>query len=422
MSKKILEDIIKVNNKKVIVNDRIYSRKKNNESSDFIQKRSGTKKKKISQNALWLIAIFSVIFLFFTISSLFTSATVTIFPKVKEFSINKKFTAIKESNANLLSYDLIILSGEESKEVSGGEEKEYQEYAKGKVIIYNAFNSIPQKLSKDTRLEGSNGKIYKTKTEVTVPGIKNNIPGKVEVDIYASEIGNEYNDKPIDFKIFGFKGTSKYNKFYARSVGNISGGLKGKSRQVDQIEKEKVLKELKESLSAKLFQKAKDQIPKDFILLNNAMYFNVDEENETQPNDQGNITFKIRGTFNGVIFNKQKLEKEIINLNLNKDENKDVYIPNLENLDFSGLEKGLLTLVDIKELDFNLSGNVKIVWRIDSDKIRNELLGSKKKEFNLLMEDYKDIIYNASLTIKPVWEKNLPDKDNAIKIVVNYPL
>ena len=46
---------------------------------------------------------------------------------------------------------------------------------------------------------------------------KDGKPGSVEVGIYGSSAGPEYNSIPIDFKIFGFKNTPKYAKIYARS-------------------------------------------------------------------------------------------------------------------------------------------------------------------------------------------------------------
>src|SRR3989344_6062534 len=106
-----------------------------------------------------------------------------------------------------------IISGEESKVVQDTKTKDVIEKAKGTVLIYNNFSSVPQRLDIDTRLEGSNGKIYKTVKKIVVPGMRSSAPGSVEVGIYAAAGGEEYNSGPLDFTIFGFKGTPKYSKF-----------------------------------------------------------------------------------------------------------------------------------------------------------------------------------------------------------------
>jgi hypothetical protein len=432
MSKKIFQDVVKIKTEKKIERPEkkaSYSDIKLNTRKDTqlpvvekINKINTKKRKIISPNMLWFVALIAVVFLFFAISSLFSSAVVNIVPKTKDFNLDKTLTAVKDVNVGALSYDLVVISGEESKELKSGEEKDYLEYAKGKVLVYNSFSSSPQIFSKDTRLEGSNGKIYKTKSQVIVPGMKKDMLGKIDVEIYGSEVGETYNSSPLDFKIYGFRGTSKYTKFYARSVGDITGGLKGKSRQVSQFDKENAIKELKENLSNKLFQKAKDQIPKNFVLLKDAMYLNVDDESETPADNNGNVVVRLKGTFNGIIFNKENLEKEILTASLSKDDNTDAYVSNMESLIFSKPDKELITLNDMKDITFNLSGNPKIVWRVDDNKIKEELFGKNKDDFNQVLAGYIKIIDSANLKVKPVWQKSLPLNSKKIKIIVNYPL
>src|SRR3989344_1559648 len=197
---------------------------------------------------LWFIALVSAAFCFFALSFWLTKAEITVNPKTQSIVLNENFSAGKNSTNNL-SFDLVAIEGEETAIVQTLGEKDVSEKATGTVMIYNAFGSSPQTLSVDTRLEGSNGKVYKTKTRVVVPGkSKDGIPGSVEADIYAAEAGDEYNSEPLDFKIFGFKGTPKYSKFYARSKGAITGGFEGKSPVISETEKENTLAELKTAL------------------------------------------------------------------------------------------------------------------------------------------------------------------------------
>ncbi len=425
MSKNILQDIVRNKNSKK--KEILYKRtipstilKRNSlPDTNFID--LGRKKNK-SYYPLWFVALFAVVFLFFTVSLLFSNATITVNPKTKDFIVNQNLTATnKSSNTDGLSYDLVVLSGEDKKEVVGGEEKNYTEYAKGTILVYNAFSTSAQTLSADTKLEGSNGKIYKTKSKITIPGMtKSNDPGKIGVDIYALQFGEEYNSTPLDFKISSFKGTSKYGKFYARSVGDITGGLKGLSRQVSDVEKENIINELKNSLSQKLLEKAKNQIPKDFILLKDATFINVDESNIISAEKPDNFIVSIKGTFTGVLFNKDKLIKEVLNESLSETDNKDAYIFNIENLSVSALDQSTINLSDMKDINFNLSGAVKIVWNIDGNKIVGDLLGKSKKDFEQILLKYPNID-SASSVIKPFWEGSFPDKAEKIKVIINSP-
>ena len=441
MPKNILQDVIKIkNNKKIEVNQKkIFTSDALKNVATHSSLGEGKQKEKKSYNSLWLVAVISIVFLFFSLSYFFSSAIVTINPKMKDFTLNQNVVATPKANDSTgLSYDIIVLSGEEQKEVPGGEERDWKVPATGKILFYNAFNFSNQIIPANTKLEGSNGKIYETKNEVIIPGIaKDRIPGKIEVDIFAEKIGEEYNSKALDFKVLIFKGTSKYSKIFARSVGDIVGGFNGKSNQLSDVDKENDVQQLKDLLYKKLFNKAKNQIPNDFILLNNATFLNIDEQDIVPSKNLGFYTVDIKGTFSGILFDKNQLTKEVINdifpsNNLGDgtidslSENsatpsvtsKDVYLSNIENLSISSFDQNLITLADMKNITFNLSGTVKVVWNIDVSKIAEDLLGKSKKDFNKILLQYPNI-NSADLVIKPVWKNSFPDKLDKIKVIVN---
>lgn len=372
-------------------------------------------------SAIWLVAFFSIIFLFFGISFLFVKAKITINPIVKEVELNGSIKASKDSNdQNILSFDLITLSGEESKEVKGAEEKEYSEKAKGKVIIYNNFSTASQKLLIDTRLEGSNGKIYKTEKAVVIPGMKGETPGSVEVNIYANETGQEYNSAPIDFKIFGFKNSPKYEKFYARSEGEIVGGMEGKSFQLSEEETALIKKELEVVLKEKLYKKVSEQIPEGFILYKDATFLEI-EENAIKPSaEEGKSVYVLKATLYGFLFNEQKLTKKIVeNLSENY-ESKDIYIPNIKSLIFSLNSKDNTDFKLVNEINFILLGSSKIVWKFNETEFIPKILGKNKKELHQILSEYPNV-ESADLVIKPTWKRSFPDKQKDIKIIINYP-
>jgi len=379
------------------------------------------KKDRGSQYALWFVALVAVVFLFFAVSFVFSGAKITVNPKVKDMAFNENLSAIKDSNTDDLSFDLVVISSEEKKTMQGGEEKDVLEKATGTVLIYNAFSSSSQPLSLDTRLEGSNGKIYKTKTKTVVPGTaKDGTPGSVEVGIYASEAGEAYNSDPLDFKIFGFKGMPKYDKFYARSKGKITGGLVGKFHQISDAEKETAMNELKDALQAKLFKKVADQIPSGFALFKNSVFLNIDDENVDYTSADGTVSVGVKGTLYGFLFNERKLTKKIIENDTETYNVDDVFISNIKDLTFSLTTKDATLFTDVKNIAFNLSGTPKVVWKVDTEKLISDLLGKRKKDFYQVLSQYPNI-KSADLSLKPAWKTSFPDKSKDIKIIVNYP-
>ena len=175
MAKKILQDIIKVKNysdnqsdkkiEKISYKEREFSRIVAKDDSDYSV--SQIRENNIGPRyGLWFVALFAVVFLLFAVSFLFSGAKVTISPKTEDLVLNQNLNAIKDSsNDNDLSFDLVTIAGQETKAVQGGEAKDVVLKANGTVIIYNAFSSFPQTFSMNTRLEGSNGKIYKTEVK-----------------------------------------------------------------------------------------------------------------------------------------------------------------------------------------------------------------------------------------------------------------
>ncbi|MFA6520750.1 MAG: hypothetical protein WCT44_04075 [Candidatus Paceibacterota bacterium] len=370
---------------------------------------------------LWFVALFSVGFCFFAFSVFFSKAEITVSPKIVDVTLKENLSATKDSNTNL-SFNLIVIDGLESKTIQAAEEKDVKEYAKGTVVVYNAFSSSAQALNIDTRLEGSNGKIYKTQTKLVVPGMsKNGTPGSVEVGIYGAEVGEGYNSTPLDFKILGFKGTPKYAKFYARSKGDIKGGFIGKAPVVSDTEKVAAIKELKTALQVKLLKKATDQIPEGFVLFKDAVFLNTDDSNVSFTyNKDNSMTITDKGTLYGILFNEQKLTKKIVDSVVKDYDGNDVFISNIKDLSFTLVNEGNVAFADLKDINFNLSGPAKIVWKLDEDKFTTDLLGKSKDDFNSTVAQYPNI-ESANLTLKPRWKMSIPNETKNVKILVNYP-
>ncbi|HEU0085530.1 MAG TPA: hypothetical protein VFQ59_01055 [Candidatus Paceibacterota bacterium] len=373
---------------------------------------------------IWFLATVAVIFLFFAVSLLFVNAKVSVNPEQREVSLSKTFSAVKGGMNGALPFDLLVLSGQEEKIVAGGEEKEVIETAKGKVKIFNEFSSAPQALDINTRLEGSNQKIYKTVEKVVVPGMASDgTPGSIEVDIYASEPGKEYNSAPLDFKIFGFKGGPKYEKFYARSQGEISGGASGVSMSLSDSQKENAVIELENTLREKLLEKVRGQIPNGFVLWDDAIFVEMEEETLAKGSEPNTTLVVVKGVLYGFLFDEKRMSTEIINEAISDFDGSEAYVSNLKDLEFTLLDRENITsgnVNTVKNINFSLAGKPKVVYRISSESLASELAGKNKKDFERILSRYPHID-TADLSIRPVWKSSIPESTKDIEVVVNYP-
>lgn len=413
------EEPIKNVQKKIISSQKFSKQKKEIDEIDY--EMIPIQSKKSSRYGLWGVALISIIFLLIALSYLFAGANIVIHPKIEEIKIDDTYTASKGVGSGL-SYDVVVVSGEEVKLFPAGEEKDFEDSAKGKALLYNNWSKEPQVLDINTRLEGSNGKIYKTDEKITIPGINaDGNPGKKEVGIHASEIGASYNSDPLDFKILGFKGTPKYSKFYGRSVGSITGGMVGKARQLGEEEKKKYFEELASSLQEKLYKKSADQLPNGFLLYRPAVYFKVDEEKTGAVDEKGMISLSVKGTSSGVLIDEQQLTDRIMSNNKEDYDTKDkVYISNIKDLAFSVENIENVFLEEIKEISFHISGVANIVHKLDENKIIESLTGKSKSDFNNIMSGDANI-ESAELNLRPVWNRNIPDKIKNIEVKIEYP-
>lgn len=372
------------------------------------------------RHALWIVALISSVFLFFALSYFFLEVTITINPKTETIALNNNLSAVKDSAGKDLSFDLVALSGEESKAVPASGEKEVSAKAKGVVVIYNNFGSSPQRLDINTRLEGSNGKIYKTERQIVVPGKKGDTPGSVEVVVFGAEGGEDYNSGPLDFTIVGFKGTPKYTKFYGRSKGDLTGGFKGMSPVISEEERELAIGELRKGLQEKLFNKISEQIPSGFVLFKDGAFFRVDAETDAGAAGDTALTVSVKGSMYGLLFDEAELGRQIIGSHVTKGEEEEVFIHGIRNAKFALLGPQDISFGEAQKINFSLSGEVKAVWRLDEDEFVASLLGKRRKDFNQILLQYP-AVESAKMVISPFWKMSLPDKTKDIKIIVSYP-
>ena len=371
-----------------------------------------------SQKTLWFVALISMLVLFLALSTNFSSAKVTVTPKRQTFTVDELMNAERGSKNNTtIPFELVSMEGSESTTIEGSEMKELKVPARGQVVIYNTYSTAPQKLSIDTRLEGSNGKIYKTDKEVVVPGMVGTTPGSVRVGVYGFEPGDAYNTGPLDFKVFGFRGTAKYSKFYARSEGDITGGMTGSFYVVPETEKMRIESELHQTLEAKLRNKIIEQVPEEYVLFKDALIYKPGISQVSTAQKEEVAPVSVRGVVYGFLFKRTDIVNHIATLTIKDYAGVPVFVPGIENLTFTFGNKENLA-PEVTNFNFKLSGTGDVVYKLDDLDIAKQLLGRQKSEFkNILAENTH--IDSAELVLRPMWQNSLPEKLSRIKITIN---
>ncbi|MBP6855414.1 MAG: hypothetical protein KBC26_00305 [Candidatus Pacebacteria bacterium] len=175
-------------------------------------------------------------------------------------------------------------------------EKNIEQKAGGVVTIVNAYSTAAQPLVATTRFETPDGKIYRLVKGITIPGAKMVAgtlePSTIDASVVADKAGTEYNIGPVSkFTIPGFKGSDKFQKFYATSDAPMTGGFIGKGAVASPADIERAKKDAQEELKGALMVKlVADQ--QDLKLVPGAEQFTVTNV-VVNPKVETDGTFKI---------------------------------------------------------------------------------------------------------------------------------
>jgi len=368
--------------------------------------------------ALWGIAIIAVLFLVFSFTGLFAGATIKITPRQEKSIIDGVFSLSQEEKTGNLPFEVMILVGDKSMDIEATEERQVDRKASGEIVVYNAHDSASQRLIKNTRFETPDGKIYRIKDSIVVPGtsVENGeiIPGSVSVTIYADGPGEQYNGGFSDFTIPGFKGSPRYENFYARSKTEITNGFSG----VVKFPSESAVLGAREILGSELRESLMEQVgaqkPEGFVLYEDGIFITYDDEEDVSPASGNMVTVTERATLHSIIFKEDVLAKFIANQALASFDDEEVNILDIEMLDFKILDKENSSPLK-GDLSAEIAGDVHVVWKIDDLALSQALVGAPKKDFQKVLADFP-YIQRAEATLRPFWKRALPEEAKKIKI------
>ncbi len=286
--------------------------------------------------------------------------------------------------------------------------KAVEEKATGEIVIYNVYSSDSQVLVANTRFESPDGKIFRLKEKIIVPGAKiiegKITPSSINATVVADQAGPQYNIGPVSrFSIPGFEGSPKYEGFYASSQKSMTGGFIGERAYPTDEDIAKAKEEAKKGFKDYVNSFLSLQIPPEFKIIEGADQFTVlKEEVNKEVNEAENFTIFLEGESLNVGFRESDLKTLLENLAQN-DLGTDFKIKTYE------LEYGV-GRADFDEGKISFAVNFHGVFErpVDVESFREQILNKNEAELKGLVSLMPNI-RKTTVSFWPFWVKRVPD-------------
>jgi hypothetical protein len=356
------------------------------------------------------------------LSTFFAGATVSVTPRTAVVSVPATMLAAANAPVGTLPYQVVSTSRAASTTVTASGSSQVSKAASGIITVYNAYSTNAQPLITNTRFEAPDGKIYRIKSAIVVPGAKaaadgTLTPGTVSVTAYADQPGTEYNRGQTQFTIPGFQGDPRYSKFYAQTAA-MTGGFVGMQATVAPADLTAAQNALKQGLQNALQGITSSQLPKDFLPITGTLAISYGDIAQT-PGDNNTVTFSQTATASIDVIHASDLAAAIAKQKV------DGY--NGEAVGFADSSVITIGLAGSStpaqgNLELALSGSPTLVWQFDPNALKAALVGKDKGGFEQIVTSFAPAITCSkdtpcSASIRPFWSGTFPSNPAKITIV-----
>ena len=352
----------------------------------------------------------------------FKGAELIVYPKLKEVTVQATFTAFKAPEAGALGYELLTLEETGERTIAATGVEKVSDQARGEITLYNSFSTEPQRLIKNTRFESPDGKIFKIQDSVTVPGYTTDTgggkaPGATTAKVFADTAGDAYNIGPAHFTIPGLKDTPQFDTMYAESKAPMQGGFVGDKLIVEPTELIKVQEAVRAELTDRLLGRMRTERPAGFELYESAARVRFESLPSVDAGEK-QATLREKAVLEAPLFAEDDFARYLAKNTVVEYKDEPVRLDNPQSLTFSYVAA---TSSDAAprwdKIDFTLSGNAKIVWTYDTEKLRSDIAGAAKADVSSILLSYQPAIERATAIMRPFWKRSFPDNPEKIKIV-----
>ncbi|MBP9711201.1 MAG: hypothetical protein KBD50_03010 [Candidatus Pacebacteria bacterium] len=346
------------------------------------------------------------------LSTLFAGATITVYPREAQVAVPASLSAQPNAPIGTLSYEVMTVTRSASTTVQATGSKNVSRAASGTVTIYNSFGTETQRLIANTRFEAPDGKIYRVRDSVVVPGMKGTTPGTATVTVFADSAGASYNrSEKTRFTVPGFKGDPRYEKFYAETS-SIVGGYVGPEPTVAAADLTKAREALQQGLAQAAQTSLGSQIPTGYLPVPGTLQVTYSEISQA-PGQESTAILGQSATMSAAIVSQEMLASVIAKQTVQDYQGEPVMIKDPSSVIMSVASS---TQLSAGRITIDLQGSPTLVWRYDSEKLVTSLLGKNKGEFESIIESFAPAIMRAEAKLRPFWDTSFPSEREKVKI------
>lgn len=350
------------------------------------------------------------------LSTLFAGATVTVFPREETVAAPKTLIAKLNPGTGELGYQVMSIQQSASTTVPATGTHEVSRSASGSVTIYNAFGTEKQRLIANTRFAAPDGKIYRLRESVVVPGATKNAdnslaPGTATVTIYADSPGAAYNRGETRFTIPGFQGDPRYDKFYAQGA-SMSGGFVGTEPAIADADISKAKDLIKQGLTQAAQSSLASQVPPGHLLVPGSLEVTFGTLNQTPVQGSNSAIISQTAVMSGVIVRESDLASGIAKEAVANYGGESVGITDVTTLSLATAT----TTKTATTITLSLSGTPTLRWQYNADTLKAALVGKNKSAFESIIQSFAPSITRAEAKVRPFWEGSFPSDPEKIKI------
>ncbi len=288
----------------------------------------------------------------------------------------------------------------------------------GKVVIYNEFSSENQPLVATTRLQTSDGKIFRITKGVIVPGVTKvggeTKPGAIEVEVVADKPGKEYDIEPTTFKIPGFEGGPKYEKFHAESVKPMKGGSGEGAAIVTAQDLAKAKEKLVAEAKKEILDDLKGKLGDSRHFFGDTTLFDIisSSSSEKAGAQAQKFTFTVNLKARILSFQKSDVEKLI-------EQGEKASGIKTAQIDFEKGVNYILSEADVGKgfLKFEAKTDFRLSEGVDLENFKKGSLGKNESELENFIKSYPSI-KSVDVNFWPFFSSRVPISERRVKIEI----
>lgn len=201
----------------------------------------------------------------------------------------------------------------------------------------------------------------------------------------------------------------------------FKGGASGLVYYLNDENKRFIKEVVESSLKNDLINQVKAELPKGYILYNDASNFSYKIDDDILSISK-EAKIDVYGYLSVVILNENSLIKAIMKNYLpavsNENEIKEIKLSGLNDLSFSFKEKDFVITKDVEKVEFSLDGILDAIWYPDLENLKNKLLGINKNDVSNIFKQDPGIA-SAIVKIFPPWKNVLPNNILRINMISN---